>query len=144
MNSTMVHVNGQNVSLINMIDITEERALEVALEQSLKKFREHTEMLPQTVYEMDLKGIQTYLNEAGIKVFRYQASPIERSAFDFTATEDHVRMKENMQKGIAENIFTSGNAYTGVRADGTKFPVLDYGAPIFDKNEIVGTRENHY
>jgi len=121
-------------------DITEQHGLKEALEQSLKRFRELTEMLPQTVYEMDLKGIQTYMNRAGIMTFRHRESPVGRSAFDFVATEDHVRMKENMQKGIAENIFTSGNEYTGVRADGTRFPVVVYGAPIFDRNKVVGTR----
>jgi len=121
-------------------NITEQHGIKEALEQSLQKFRELTEMLPQTVYEMDLNGIQTYLNQAGIKAFRYQSSPIGSSAFDFIAHEDHARMKENIQKSIVENIFTSGNEYTGVRADGTRFPVVVYGAPIFDKNKVVGTR----
>ena len=121
-------------------DITEQRVLKEALEHSLKRFRELTEMLPQTVYEMDLNGIQTYMNQAGIKEFKHQESPVGRSAFDFISTEDHVRMKENMLKGIKENNFTTGNEYTGVRTDGTQFPVVVYGAPIYDKNEVVGTR----
>ena len=121
-------------------DITEQFVLKEELEESLHKFRELTEMLPQTVYEMDLEGTQTYLNQAGIKTFRYQASPVGRSAFDFILAEDHIRMKENMQKSITENNFTTGNEYTGVRDDGTQFPVIVYGAPIFNKNKVVGTR----
>ena len=121
-------------------DITEQFVLKEELEESLHKFRELTEMLPQTVYEMDLEGTQTYLNQAGIKTFRYQASPVGRSAFDFILAEDHIRLKENMQKSITENNFTTGNEYTGVRDDGTQFPVIVYGAPIFNKNKVVGTR----
>jgi len=140
MNSTTVQVNGQHASFLTLIDRTEQYALKEELEESLHKYRELTEMLPQTVYEIDLKGIHTYLNQAAIKTFRYQASPIGRSAFDFILAEDHVRMKENMQKSITGNNFTTGNEYTGVRDDGTQFPVLVYGAPIFNKNKLVGTR----
>ena len=140
MNSTTVQLTGQNASFVTMNDITEQHALKEALDQSLVKFRELTEMLPQTVYEMDLNGVQTYLNQAGIKAFRHKASPVGRSAFDFILAEDHIRMKENMLKGLSENNFTTGNEYTGVRDDGTQFPVIVYGAPIFDKNKLVGTR----
>jgi len=140
MNSTMVQVNGQDASFLTLIDRTEQYVLKEDLEESLHKFRELTEMLPQTVYEMDLMGNQTYLNQAGIKAFRYQASPIGRSSFDFILAEDHVRMKENMQKSITGSSFTTGNEYTGVRDDGTQFPVLVYGAPIFSKSKLVGTR----
>ena len=139
-NSTMVQVNGQNASFFTMTDISGQHALKEALDQSLQRFRELTEMLPQTVYEMDLKGIQTYLNQAGIKAFKHSASPVGRSVFDFISTEDHVQMKENMQKSLTENNFTTGNEYTGVRNDGTYFPIIVYGAPIFDKNKVVGTR----
>lgn len=121
-------------------DITEQFVLKEELEESLKRFRELTEMLPQTVYEMDLKGIQTYMNRAGILAFRHQASPVGRSAFDFILAEDHIRMKENMQKSITGNDFTTGNEYTGVRDDGTQFPVIVYGATIFNKDKVVGTR----
>lgn len=140
MNSSTVQVNGQNASFVTMSDITEQHALKEALEQSLQRYRELTDMLPQTVYEVDLKGIHTYMNQAGIRTFRHKASPIGLSAFDFIATEDHPRMKENMQKSLAANNFSTGNEYTGVRADGTQFPVIVYGAPIFDKNKVVGTR----
>ena len=140
MNSTTVQVNGQNASFFMMTDISGQHALKEALDQSLQRFRELTEMLPQTVYEMDLKGIQTYMNQAGIKAFKHQTSPVGRSAFDFISAEDHIRMKENMLKGIKENNFTTGNEYTGVRTDGTQFPVVVYGAPIYNKNEVVGTR----
>jgi len=140
MNSSTVQVKGQNASFVTMNDITEQHALKDALEQSLQRFRELTEMLPQTVYEMGLNGILTYMNRAGLKAFRQQASPIGRSAFDFIVPEDHVRMKENMQRSLTEKNFSTGNEYTGVRVDGTQFPVIVYGAPIINKGENIGTR----
>ena len=140
LSASTVQVEGQNSSFVNISDITEQQVLKEALDQSLVKFRELTEMLPQTVYEMDMNGIQTYMNKAGIKAFRHKASPIGLSAFDFIATEDHARMKENMRKSLTETSFTTGNEYTGVRDDGTLFPVIVYGAPIFDKDKVVGTR----
>lgn len=140
LSASTVQVEGQNSSFVNIRDITEQQVLKEALDQSLVKFRELTEMLPQTVYEMDVNGIQTYMNKAGIKAFRHKASPIGLSAFDFIATEDHARMKENMRKSLTETSFTTGNEYTGVRDDGTQFPVIVYGAPIFDKDKVVGTR----
>ncbi len=125
---------------ISARDITERNRMQEAIEKSVRRFRDLAEMLPQTVYEMDLRGCQTYLNRAGNETFRYKSAPIGRLAFDFIAPEDHARMRENIQRSIKEQNFTAGNEYTGVRDDGSRFPILVYGSPIYDKGEVVGTR----
>ena len=125
---------------ISARDITERNHMQEAIEQSARKYRDLAEMLPQTVYEMNIEGCLTYLNRAGIEAFRYKSSPIGRSAFDFIAPEDHTRMRENMKRSVTDNDFTSGNEYTGVRDDGSRFPILVYGSPIYEKGEVVGTR----
>jgi len=135
-----IDLEGKGAYLISVRDITERNRMLEAVEQSARRFRDLAEMLPQTVYEMDLEGSQTYVNKAGIETFRYKSSPIGRSAFDFIAPEDHTRMKENMKRSVTDNDFTAGNEYTGVRDDGSRFPLLVYGSPIYDKGEVVGTR----
>ena len=135
-----IDYEGRVAYLISARDITERNRMQEAVEQSTGRFRDLAEMLPQTVYEMTLEGRQTYVNRAGIEAFRYNSSPIGRSAFDFIAPEDHARMRENMKRSVTDNDFTSGNEYTGVRDDGSRFPLLVYGSPIYDKGEVVGTR----
>ncbi len=135
-----IDYEGRVAYLISTRDITERNRMQEALEQSARRFHDLAEMLPQTVYEMDLEGSQTYVNRAGIEAFRYKSSPIGRSAFDFIDPEDHTRMRENMKRSATDNDFASGNEYTGVRDDGSRFPILVYGSPIYDKGEVVGTR----
>ncbi len=140
MSANSIEYEGKLASYISVRDITERNRMLEAVEQSARRFRDLAEMLPQTVYEMDLEGSQTYVNKAGIETFRYKSSPIGRSAFDFIAPEDHTRMRENMKRSVTDNDFTAGNEYTGVRDEGSRFPLLVYGSPIYDKGEVVGTR----
>ena len=135
-----IDYEGRVAYFISARDITERNRIQEALEQSVRRFRDLAEMLPQTVYEMDLDGCQTYLNRAGTETFRYKSSPIGRFAFEFIAPEDHARMRENMLRSIKAQNFTAGNEYTGVRDDGSRFPVIVYGSPIIERGKVVGTR----
>lgn len=140
MSSTTVKVNGENASFVTLRDITAQRALQIELAQSEQKYRELAEMLPQTVYELDLNGRQTYMNQAGIATFRHTKSAIGRLAFEFIIPEDHQRMRENIQKSIQNKDFKPGNEYTAVREDGSQFPVIIYSAPVYTKGVVTGTR----
>jgi len=58
--------NGEPVGIRGgVIDITERKAVEEALKESEKKYRDLTDLLPHIVFEVDMKGTLTFLNRFG-------------------------------------------------------------------------------
>ena len=123
-----------------ILDISEHEAMENALRASEQKYRELTEMLPQAIYELDLNGNITFLNQTGIKKLGITNSGMGQSAFNYIIPEDHEKMKVNMKNSLMEKTTSSGNDYTAVRADGTTFPVLIFAAPMLENGIVTGTR----
>lgn len=122
----------------------EKSRLEVAktiAEENEAKFRELTEMLPETVYEMDINGNISFLNQSGLKKFKYSKSEIEKNinVLDCFVEEDHEKLKSSITQNL-KGIKNSGNTYNAVKKDGTVFPVLIHNSPIKKDNKIVGLR----
>lgn len=140
MSSTTVQINGSNSSFVTLRDVTEQQTLREALEQSVQKYRDLADLLPQTVYELDLQGKITFMNQAGINAFGKVLSSENLSALDFIVPEDHQRLVENLQASYQGKKPTSGNEYTALRADGSKYPIIVFGAPIFSNGVQTGTR----
>lgn len=131
---------GREVQIITSRDISERIKMQEALSNSEKKYRELTEMLPQTVYELDLNGNIIYTNQAGFETFGIDERDFGTSAFRFFAPEYHEKMKENLQLSISNNISTSGNEYIAVRSNGERFPVMVFSVPMLSDGKPVGTR----
>ena len=121
-------------------DITENKRMQQALESSEKRYRELTEMLPQTVYELDLKGNFKYMNQTGMQKFGVTRSYVGESAFNLIAPEDHERMLANMKKSLSDGAQTRGNEYTAITADGKKFPVMIFASALMENGKVSGTR----
>lgn len=121
-------------------DITENKRMQQALESSEKRYRELTEMLPQTVYELDLNGNIKYMNQTGMQKFGVTRSYWGQSAFNLIAPEDHRRMMENMKKSLSDGAQTRGNEYTAVTTDGKKFPVMIFASALMENGKVSGTR----
>lgn len=71
-------VVGYNSFLINKLsldkanfDIEKRKEAERSLQKSEQKYREMTELLPQTVFEYTVGGKLTYVNQSGLKLFGY-------------------------------------------------------------------------
>lgn len=122
-------------------DVTEHRRAEEALEKSLRKFRELADLLPQTVFEVDLDGNLTFANQSGLITFGYSREDLARSfrVLQLFIPEDAGRIKQNKQQ-ILETGFSPGHEYTAVRKDGSTFPVMVYSSPISQDEEFVGLR----
>jgi PAS domain S-box-containing protein len=124
-----------------VIDISERKAMEEALRQSEKKYRELAEMLPQAVYEHDLEGNLTYLNQAGKLKFGIDKLEPAISVYSFVLAEDIEKMINNMRKTLAENLSSShGNIYTAFKCNGEKFPVMIFASPMISGGEKIGIR----
>ena len=112
------------------------------LEDSERKFKEMTNLLPQAVFEMDLTANFVFINEVGLTKLGLTKSDVERGAcfFDFLSKEERERARLNMELIISGVTTTGGNEYEIVRRDGSVFPAMIYSAPIIEDNKPVGFR----
>ena len=138
--STLIEFDGQWASFFTSHDITENKNIQRALLESEKKYRELTEMLPQTVYELDTQGNIIYFNQTGFKQFGLENSDIGKSSFNFIHPSQHELMRENMRKTITEKTNSFGNKYTAVRKNGDTFPAMTFASPIIFEDKVIGIR----
>jgi diguanylate cyclase (GGDEF)-like protein/PAS domain S-box-containing protein len=116
------------------------QALDI-LEQSEQRYRELTEFLPLTIFEIDTAGKLVSFNQTALKTFRYSMEDFKEgmSALQFFPAEEWHRVEENIQKAI-QGTSATGQQYTLLRKDGSTFTGSVYAAPIIDKNKIIGLR----
>ena len=122
-------------------DINDIKEAEQAYHESQVRFRELTDFLPQTVYELDLKGNIVFTNRAGLELFG-EGEPDENgkvSALQFFIPQDREKMKKNMQEKLAGkgNLF---NEYTAICANGKLCPVIIYSSPIRRNGKLIGSQ----
>jgi PAS domain S-box len=139
-NSTNIEINGRIASFITTRDITRQIKMQEALEKSERKFRELADLLPQTIFELDIKGHVTYLNKAGFIAFGLSEDDIDFPATSGIIPEDRERLLSNIQKAFVEKGRDGGMEYTALRRDGTTFPIVTYTSPTTENNQPFGIR----
>jgi PAS domain S-box-containing protein len=124
-----------------MHDISKEKRAEKAVDESEARFRELTELLPESIYEMDLKGNLIFANRSGFDHFGYTQEDFDRgvNAFNLIVPEDRDRGLENVQK-ILKGEKIGLTEYTALRKDGSTFPAMFRSAVIFHEGIPVGIR----
>ncbi len=124
-----------------MHDISKEEQAEKAVDESEARFKELTELLPESIYEMDLKGNLIFANRSGFDHFGYTQEDFDRglNAFDLIVPEDRDRGMENVQK-ILKGEKIRSTEYTVLRKDGSTFPAMFRSAVIFREEKPVGMR----
>ena len=111
-----------------------------ALKESEQKYRHLTESLLDTVYEFDLEGRFTYVNEAGTRMFGYSKKEILNG---LRVQDTMVKEARELSQGVISEIF-KGNTTVGertfLRKDGTHFIGEIHSGPIYKGEEVVGVR----
>jgi len=122
-------------------DITERKMAESSLRKSEERFRQMADLLPQTVFEIDLKGTFIFVNKEAYEVFGYTIEDFNKgiNVLSMLASDEHQRAKENIHH-IYSGITLSGNEYKAIKKDGTEFPALIYSSPIIENGKPVGIR----
>ncbi|MGD8521417.1 MAG: PAS domain S-box protein [Desulfobacterales bacterium] len=123
------------------MDITESKTSESALRESEERFRKLAELLPETIFEMDLKGTLTFVNRKAFEHFGYTQEDYDSglNAFDMVAPEDRDRAIENTRR-IMKGESIGLNEYTAIRKNGSTFPIMIHSAPIMRQEKLIGVR----
>jgi PAS domain S-box-containing protein len=132
---------GQEVVIAVGRDITNRKKAENALRESERRFRELTDLLPQTVYEIDTTGRIMFANRFAFGVFGYTREEFDKglNVAQMIHPDDRDRAQQNIKRIInGENVY--GEKYRAQRKDGTIFPVIIYGDRIIKGKQVVGMR----
>ena len=122
-------------------DITIQKENEKAIKDSEVKYRNLSNFLPIIIYEVDITGKFIFANKQAFKSFGYTDEIYDDkfNVLNMIIAEDRARAKEVMQ-----NIFHKKNnqpiEYTGLRKDGSTFPILVYSNAILKNNKPIGIR----
>lgn len=124
-----------------LIDISERKRAETALEESERKFRELSELLGAGIFEADAAGVLTYANPHGLGMFGLTESEL-RDGFNIldvlippdrdVAAANYSRVLRQENVGPVE--------YLVKKRDGTVFTILTHSTAIVRGGEVVGVR----
>ncbi len=122
-------------------DISVRKEAEAERISAQKKYEDLSNLLPVAVYEVDLTGKFLYVNNKAFEYFGY-TDEIYNDNFNvlqMVVPEDRDRAKETIQEIIVKRIYKN-NEYTGIRKDGSTFPILIFSNLILKDNKPVGIR----
>ena len=128
------------VHIVN--DVTDKRRSEIDLQRSEQRFRALSQLLPQTIFEMDGSGRITFVNDNAFKVFGYAPEDIETgiNVMDVISREDRCKVAGRITQALKGDIDIKGTKYIALRKDGSTFPVLVYSTISEDEIGNKGLR----
>ncbi len=136
-----IKFNNEDAAFGGFIDITEIKRTEEELRRSEERFRELADLLPQTVFEIDLMGNILYANRQGYRSFGYDEEDVKRglNIARLFAADDVPAIFRNMERQIrGEDV--RGYEYQALRRNGTNFPIIAYSTLSFREGFPVGMR----
>ncbi|MFA5063858.1 MAG: PAS domain S-box protein [Dehalococcoidia bacterium] len=128
-------------SIFVVMDITDRKAAEEALQEGEERFRNMANLLPQTIFETDEKGNFTFVSSLGYQTFGYTEADVAAGmhVLQTIIPEDRARAVESIRRRISGEQFPP-NEYTAITRDGRTFPVAIYASAIFRGNTYAGMR----
>ena len=121
--------------------VLRKRQVEKELLMSESKFREFADLLPQLIFESDMDGIITFINQFGLDILGYSRDEINSgiNIFSFIAPEDIEFAKLSFVKTLAG----SGpipREFGILRSDGNTFPLLLNAVLYHEDGKAKGIR----
>ena len=143
--ATISPITGNNSKISHFIgikqDISEQKKKQAELSLSEMRFHDMANLLPQTIFEMNIQGRIIYTNRMGFETFGYTREDFENGvqATMLFAPEEREKVRSNMKNRL-EDVPFDNHEYTGRKKDGTLFPILVYTSRIFENETLVGIR----
>ena len=142
-NTPLKNYEGRIIGVLSMVqDITEQKHAEEALRQSEAKFRDLADMLPQIVFETDVKGNLTFINQNAFNTFGYTKEDFASglNATQMIAPKDRDRAGDRMRQIMRGPSDLLGSEYSAIKKDGTEFPVIIYSTSFLRDGSPAGFR----
>ena len=122
-------------------DITYERRIETALQETLTRFHEMADLLPIALCEVDLDLKALYVNQPGLDMFCGSQKNLDQGIriIDLIHPNDRDRAIATC-RDILRGTGRNPNEYRVRRLDGTEFWALTHSVPIIRDGQVVGMR----
>ncbi|MGB7789020.1 PAS domain S-box protein [Methanoregula sp.] len=140
--SVIRNANGERTGIVCISrDITRRKLLEESLRENEKRFRDLAELLPQTIFEIDLQGGLSFVNRAGLDIFGIDDEMIRKgvNVREYLIPEDFERMRKGLER-VMSGTPSSGEIYHLKRLDGTQMCAIVYTGPIHRDGIMTGFR----
>jgi len=138
---TVCEVPGAPVKVEGILyDVTDRKRAELALEDSESRYRGLADLLPLTVFELDLSDRITLFNQKGLDVFGYTLEDLKRglSFSDIIAPDDPNELEDCFRCSLSG--VCPGYEHLMKRRDGSTFPALIHCIPITRDGRPSGLR----
>ena len=131
--------NKTTAELLKELKLLKEHLKEV--EDSEARMRSMADGLPQIVFEVDVEGRFTYVNEYALKFYGYSQEDVETglTIWDTLPPEEQEKARKNLMRALSGTP-TPGDEYLAKRKDGTLFPVRVFSKGVFRDGTPVGSR----
>jgi len=128
-------------ALVIAHDITASKVAEQALRESEQRFRELADLLPQTLFEIDVNGFVVYTNRQGFETSGYSDLDLKtgvhvETLFPESDRDDALANFRSRLQGKPP----MRTEYRMRRKDGASYPALIYSVPIVRDGETLGLR----
>lgn len=112
------------------------------LEGSEIRYREMSNLLPLSVFELNLNGKITFINEKGLSLFSKTREEIE-GGIQFSSLISHKNLKtaiDNKNLLLDGKKAAAGTEYQVLKKDGTYFPMMMFSSVIYQDSTAIGIR----
>ncbi len=130
----------KTIQIVTSRDITERIKSQEALAKSEQKYRELSDFLPQTSYELDTEGNILYMNKSGMIAFGISEKNYGEPLLNSFIPSDREKMQANLKITMEGNKPAPISEYTALHRNGRTFPVMIYGVPVYQSEILTGTR----
>ncbi|MDQ5986144.1 MAG: hypothetical protein CSYNP_01863 [Syntrophus sp. SKADARSKE-3] len=137
-----IQFEGKNANLVFVRDITARKYTENSLRKSEQRFRQLSEMMPQTIFEIDATGNILFVNEAALNLFGYMEEEVNAgmNILALLPEEEHEKAIKNMAMVESEGM-GNGNEYMLRKKNGELLNVLLYSNVIHgNSGKVEGFR----
>jgi PAS domain S-box-containing protein len=114
--------------------------LEKKIVESERKFRELTDLLPQTVFEADVDGNLTFVNQHGLEWFEYSEEDLASGLTIFQMIVPGERETARQRLASLPSTERWSREQTMLKHSGSQFPAIIYLSKVIREHKLIGLR----